>query len=495
MAVVDIGSAVINRDITAVSGKTYVNKENPANVTGKINSIQIWTNLSLVNVKVATFFVVAGNNLTARDSVTLATVTGKPETITTDSGGDPIALTVHSGDYIGIYYTSGAIERDEVGYGGMWFTSDDQTSCVDKVFGLIAGDAISLYATGVSPELPTVSTSAVTSISTTTAVGNGNITDTGYPWYNCTKRGMVYDITSRGDPGDTAPADSNYASYEEELGSFTAGTFIRPMTGLSRGEKYYVRAYTYNAVGYKYGSEVTFYTYPLVTTQTPTDIIRADPTTVTLNGLIELDVVEPIVTRGFKYGLTETDTWDKSSTGSFSEGTYSETIDSLTDDTTYYIRAYATSTGAWGTKYGSYLEFKTAYPYGANKTEIRSEATAGASDIAAVGGKRSLTIENHLIQNQTVANLISAGYLADHKDQKTKLVVTRPTPAPYQIGDTITRGSILFYYAAVSALINYAPAGSAEHPYSLSDRDMLIRKLNVSFSAGNYVQVIELESS
>ncbi len=312
---------------------------------------------------------------------------------------------------------------------------------------------------------PTVTTPAVSAIEEITATGNGNITDTGGE--NCTKRGVCWNTT-----GSPTVADSK----SEESGSFGTGAFTASMTGLIRGEKYYVKAYAYNFGGYSYGSEVTFYTLPAVTTYAPSDIIRADPTEVTANGLINLDTTGTIATRGFKYGLTEADTWDVNSTGAFSEGVYSESVTSLTADTTYFIRAYASSTGTWATAYGSYVEFKTAYPYGANKVSIRSEAVASSGDIAAVGGKRSLTINNHLIQNQTRADIISAGYLDEYKDQKTKLIVIRPTPAPFEIGDTITRGSLLFYYAAVSALISYAPAASAEHYYSWPDRDMLIRK-------------------
>ena len=331
---------------------------------------------------------------------------------------------------------------------------------------------------------PTVSISAVSDIGTITATGNGNVTDTGGT--NSTKRGVCWNTT-----GSPTIADSK----SEETGSFGTGAFTRPMTGLLRGERYYVRAYAYNSAGYGYSpTEVDFYTYPSVTTYVPTDIIRAGPTVVTANGLIDLDVVENITTRGFKYGLTETDTWDESEEGIFSEGAFSLQLTGLNSDTTYYIRAYAT--GAWGTKYGSYVEFKTAYPYGSFKTEIKTEAVASQSDIDAVGGKQSLLIENHLIQNQTLADLVAAGYLADYKDQKTKLTVTKPTPAPYEIGDTIKRdmGAELPYYFSSEALISYAAAANAVHYYKLAGRNMLIRKLNVSFSAGNYISVLELES-
>jgi len=232
---------------------------------------------------------------------------------------------------------------------------------------------------------------------------------------------------------------------------------------------------------------------PVVTTIIPTNISRADPTAITANGEVELDVVEDITTRGFKYGLTEEDTWDESETGTYSEGTFSLQLTGLTADTTYYIRAYATM--AWGTVYGAYLEFITAIPYGSFESRITAEATASDADIALVGGERSLAIDNHLIQTQTIADLVAAGYLADYKDQKTKLTITKPTPAPYGIGDTIERLSAKLPYApAVSAVIAYAPATDGLYYYNLAGRDMLIRKLNVSFSAGDYVSVIELEN-
>ncbi len=333
---------------------------------------------------------------------------------------------------------------------------------------------------------PTTTSQAITDINEITATGNGNITSIGGA--APTKRGVCW---------DTSPNPNVNDSKSEEIGSFGTGAFTRPMTGLIRGQIYYVKAYSYNIGGYGYGDEVNFYTYPSVTTYPPTDIKRADPTKITANGLIELDVVGNIITkRGFKYSETEEDPWDKSEPGTFGEGVFSLTIDTnLVADTIYFIRAYAE--GPWdGAWYGSWVKFKTAYPYGTNKEEIRSEATASAADIKVVGGKRSLTIENHLIQNQTIADLISAAYLAEYKDQKTKLVVTKPTPPPYEIGDTVmkgAKGAKLSYRPAGTTLINYAAAVNAVHPYDIVARAMLIRKFNLSSAAVNYVGRITLE--
>lgn len=61
--------------------------------------------------------------------------------------------------------------------------------------------------------------------------------------------------------------------------------------------------------------------------------------------------------RGFKYGLTETDTWSVSETGSFWGGDFKLSVPNLAPATTYYIRAYASSSE--GLAYGSYVSFTT----------------------------------------------------------------------------------------------------------------------------------------
>ncbi len=118
---------------------------------------------------------------------------------------------------------------------------------------------------------PTVTTQAVTSVEATTGTGNGNITNTGGE--NCTKRGIAYDTVSRGDPGTLSPAASDYANYEEEIGSFGTGAFTRSLTGLPTGTTIYARAYAYNpSVGYNWGSQVSFLTKPAA----PTNVAATD---------------------------------------------------------------------------------------------------------------------------------------------------------------------------------------------------------------------------
>jgi len=112
------------------------------------------------------------------------------------------------------------------------------------------------YSLGV--DLPTVTTQAVDDIAATTATGNGNITDTGGE--NCDYRGFVWDTSSHEDPGNVAPASSDYGSNWTEGDSFGTGTYEHTVHTFRPNTKYYVRACAHNSEGWSYGEEVNFTT-------------------------------------------------------------------------------------------------------------------------------------------------------------------------------------------------------------------------------------------
>ena len=126
----------------------------------------------------------------------------------------------------------------------------------------ISGTATSQTSNGVVVAFKTsdlaVSTQAISSVTQTTATGNGNILSvvTG----NADERGFVYDTDSRTAPSNVSPASSGYASFVNSTGSFTTGAYTNTLT-LQAGKKYYVRSYCHNSTtGYVYGAEQTFYT-------------------------------------------------------------------------------------------------------------------------------------------------------------------------------------------------------------------------------------------
>ena len=145
MAAIDIGDVAINR-AAELTVCTVVNKGNPANLAGKITSVEIWAASQLSNCEVAIFFVVSGNNLSTRSNVTLGTVAaGSKQTFA-------VNLDVQIGDYIGIYFSAGALETASEG-SGIWHVDTlDKIPCTNQLFDSYANFAISLYGTGATVE-------------------------------------------------------------------------------------------------------------------------------------------------------------------------------------------------------------------------------------------------------------------------------------------------------------------------------------------------------
>ncbi|MEI6346714.1 MAG: T9SS type A sorting domain-containing protein [Bacteroidota bacterium] len=195
------------------------------------------------------------------------------------------------------------------------------------------------------PVLNTIIASSVTSNSASTG---GNITSNGS--CNVTARGVCYSTN----PNPTA-ADFIVAS-----GNGT-GQFTTNLTGLASGVKYYAKAYATNNAGTNYGNEINFTTLalPTITTNNITSITN---TTANCGGIISSDGGDTVTARGVCWStsqpptISDSKTINGTGTGSFSSG-----ILGLTQNTTYYVRAYATN--SVGTAYGNQVSFTTtAFP-------------------------------------------------------------------------------------------------------------------------------------
>ncbi|MBA7538423.1 hypothetical protein ES705_30698 [subsurface metagenome] len=243
MALIDIGSPATNRNVSRGSEWTIILKANPANASGKITSIEIWAANTLSNCKVATFYGTWPMSMSTRDYETIGTVTsGSKQTF---SGLD---RDVEAGDFIGIHYSSGAMEESSTGYDGFNYVAGDFIPCTNQPFaGGQPGRTLSLYGTGITILAPTVTTQACDEIETKQVDGNGTITATG--GVNCTRRGFCY---MEGTSGDPTTADST--AYDD--GDFGTGIFSKTITGLSPDTSYRVRAYAINTAGTGYGTTV-----------------------------------------------------------------------------------------------------------------------------------------------------------------------------------------------------------------------------------------------
>jgi uncharacterized protein (TIGR02145 family) len=196
---------------------------------------------------------------------------------------------------------------------------------------------------------PTLTTSSVSSITSTSVNIGGNISADGGA--SVSARGLVYGTASN-------PTLSNTVLT---IGSGT-GSFLGTISGLTPNTTYYVRAYATNTSGTGYGNEVTFQTLPIaVPTLITTDASGITQTTVTTGGTISSDGGATITERGIVYGTSTNPTTSNTKVSSGSgTGSFSVNITSLTPNTTYFIRSYAINSA--GTGYGNNTTFQTTVP-------------------------------------------------------------------------------------------------------------------------------------
>lgn len=144
MAIV-IGAAATDRSANLNPNWTSINLDNPANGTGIITSVELYAlaGEDLEGCKVGTFSR-DGDKFTCRDYATIGDVIGGSKQT---FGG--LSINCVAGDYIGIFFSVGLLERDISGYAGVYSKSGDQFDADEQTYTLFADDANSLYGTGV----------------------------------------------------------------------------------------------------------------------------------------------------------------------------------------------------------------------------------------------------------------------------------------------------------------------------------------------------------
>jgi len=148
---IDVG--LQNDGITnqSVGNTTLISKYNPANATGKITSVEIWSvaGADAKGVEIAIFYLVSGTNFSTRSTVSVGDLVAGLNTFVVD-------LDVEEGDYIGIYGTAGAIRvRNLTPTGANWWSiAGDYIPCSDVTFTLSPNTTwgLSLYGTGATVE-------------------------------------------------------------------------------------------------------------------------------------------------------------------------------------------------------------------------------------------------------------------------------------------------------------------------------------------------------
>ena len=140
------------------------------------------------------------------------------------------------------------------------------------------------------------------------------------------------------------------------------GTFTSHLTNLEAGATYYVRAYAINSLGIAYGDEMSFVaqtemTVPVVVTNMVKDITESSATG---SGVVVADGGSSITRRGLCWGLQPDPTIDDTHADcGVGSGAFNCLMSHLTNQTTYYVRAYAEN--AVGLAYGELVSVTVGY--------------------------------------------------------------------------------------------------------------------------------------
>ena len=210
--------------------------------------------------------------------------------------------------------------------------------------GVAYGNEVSFTTKGNT--IPTVTTNTPSEITYTQAMIQGSVSDDG--GVTVTEKGICYSTS----PNPTI--DNN----KRTNGSGT-GTITCVFSALQDGTMYYARAYAINALGVGYGNEVSFttmaYEVPQITIVNPT---KYSVSTAIIDCEVTFEGGLEVTERGVCYSTTSNPTYSNSKVQNGSGlGAYSCELSNLSENTTYYVRAYAKN--AEGIGYSREVSFTT----------------------------------------------------------------------------------------------------------------------------------------
>lgn len=233
------------------------------------------------------------------------------------------------------------------------------------IAGLVTGLA-ALNGCKEKEEIPTVTTTAVTAVTTTGASTGGDVTSDGGA--EVTARGVCY--------GTTANPDITGLHTTDGAGT---GPFTSTLTGLTPGTTYHVRAYATNSEGTAYGNDVTFPTTAIVgATVTTTAVTDITSTTAVSGGNVTADGGDAVTEKGICWGTDpDPDQTDNVINGGAGLGAFTSNITGLEPGHTYHVRAYAENSA--GVTYGADVEFNTPGTMATVTTAAITNNTTGTS--------------------------------------------------------------------------------------------------------------------
>jgi hypothetical protein len=248
-----------------------------------------------------------------------------------------------------------------------------------------------------------ISTDA-SSITNNSAILGGQITQTGGS--PITERGVVYGVDSNPFIGQT-----NTIKKENTSGN---NPFSETINDLSANTTYYFKTFVINTTGTSYGNQKLFTTTAGLATIITNDATSISATNTQLNGSITNNGGATVTTKGFVYSTTNTNpeiggTNVTNETVVTGGNSFSKTLSTLTQNTTYYYKAYGVN--VHGTAYGTVKSFTTFF---LPPTVTTSPASSISDTSASLGGEvasnSSITIiDRGIVYSASNINLVIGG--------------------------------------------------------------------------------------
>lgn len=212
------------------------------------------------------------------------------------------------------------------------------------------------------PALPTVKTTPITEVTAEGATLGGEVMTDGR--LAVTARGICYGTEQQPTVEGTHTTDGT------GLGAFTT-----TLKNLEHNTIYYARAYATNKKGTAYGEQVKFTTelgVPLITTDS---VYRITAHSAKCKGHVESDGGYAVSKKGTCWSRQPDPTVDDECTNDGSgKGEFTSTLSGLLENTTYYVRTYATN--ATATVYGEQIIITTLDGLAVVKTDSINNITA-----------------------------------------------------------------------------------------------------------------------
>ena len=234
---------------------------------------------------------------------------------------------------------------------------------------------IGLFLVSCNPKEPVVKTQAVSEIAATSAIGGGDVVEDGRA--DVTERGVCWSIVENPTIADAHTSDGA-----------GLGSFVSNITGLEPNTTYYLRAYATNSEGTSYGDQVNFMTLEemieLATVKTSL-VTSITSTTAVAGGDVTADGGTEVTAKGVCWSTSQEPTIEGEHTeNGAGTGEFTAELSGLEQNTTYYVRAYATNKE--GTAYGEEVTFTTLQENVVVKPIVTTLEIAGLSQTTAVAG-------------------------------------------------------------------------------------------------------------